>query len=85
MNHSQMACARITMLLHAFDGKYLQHRHTKVYQGLLHNVLWFSQLNHWKYNTKNCGGYLMENIDFYFKTRVAITNISDLNLISNNC
>lgn len=47
LNHSQLACVRITMLLHASDEKYLQHRHTKFYQGLLHKVLLYSQLKQW--------------------------------------
>ena len=86
MNHSQLACARITMLLQAFDGKYLQHRHTKVYQWLLNKVLWYFQLKYWTFSTKECGGYLIEDSPFfYFKPRVYITNISDLNLISNKC
>jgi hypothetical protein len=79
-NHSQLASARITMLLQASDGKCLQSRNTKVYQGLLHNFFWYSQLKHWMYSTKDCDGYLIENNAFLsFKPRVAFTNVSDLN------
>jgi hypothetical protein len=80
MNHSQLACARITMLLQATDGKSLQHRHTNVYQGLLCKVLWWSQLKHWIYSTKCGSGYLIEdNAVFYFKPRVSFTSKSYLN------
>jgi hypothetical protein len=68
------------MLLQETNGKCLQHKHTNVYQGLLSNILWYSQLKHWTYSTKFCSGYLIEdNAIFHFKPRVSFTDKSYLN------
>jgi hypothetical protein len=53
------------MSLQAFGRKYLEHRHTKFYQGLLYNVMWYFQSKHWKYSMKDSGGYLIENNAFF--------------------